>query len=190
MIRNLPNLISLMRLLLVPATLWAMDEKEYGLAFGLFVTAGVSDALDGAIARAFHARSRLGSYLDPLADKVLLVSIYIMLGFADLLPHGLVFLVAFRDLFLVGGAVLLGLLDAEMPIEPLFISKVNTAAQIGLAGLVLARLGGLLGDWAVQADAWRLIPIMMAAVFVSTLASGLAYLLKYGRALAERGHKP
>lgn len=103
---NLPNLISLGRLLLVPLAISLILEANYRAAFWVFVIAGVSDALDGFIAKRFDRRTRLGALLDPLADKVLLVSVYVTLGIAGQLWPWLVVLVVFRDLMIVGGFLL------------------------------------------------------------------------------------
>src|SRR5215831_9291258 len=104
---NLPNLISLARLLLVPAEIWLIIIGSYGLAFWILVGAGISDALDGFIAKRFDRRTRLGALLDPIADKVLLVSVYVTLGVAGQLWTWLVVLVVFRDVMIIGGFVLI-----------------------------------------------------------------------------------
>jgi len=135
---NLPNLITLGRLLCVLLAIWLILGERYGLAFWVFVAAGVSDALDGWIAKRWDQRTPLGALLDPIADKALLAAVYITLGFAGELPHWLVILVVLRDLLIVGGYLLSRGVNAP---EPLFISKVNTLVQIALVGFVLARLG-------------------------------------------------
>src|SRR5438876_10903898 len=104
---NLPNLISLARLLMVPLTIWLIVAGSYGIAFWVFVAAGISDALDGFIAKRFDRRTRLGALLDPLADKVLLVSVYLTLGIAGQIWTWLVVLVVFRDVMIVGGFLLI-----------------------------------------------------------------------------------
>src|SRR5271169_3655914 len=120
---NLPNLISLARLLLVPLEIWLILVGRYGLAFWILVAAGISDALDGFIAKKFDRRTRLGALLDPLADKVLLVSVYVTLGFAGQLWTWLVVLVVFRDIMIVGGYLLIqAIATVPKPFHPLFIS--------------------------------------------------------------------
>src|SRR6516164_3748097 len=104
---NVPNLISLGRLLLVPLTIWLILGGRYGVAFWVFVVAGVSDALDGFIAKRFDRRTRLGALLDPVADKALLVSVYLTLCVAGELWTWLVILVVFRDVMIVGGFLLI-----------------------------------------------------------------------------------
>ena len=111
------------------------------LAFLLFLAAGVSDAVDGFLAKRFGMTTELGAYLDPLADKVLIVSIYVALGITGVIPLWLVILVVSRDIMIVGAIILSWLVDRPVKIKPHMVSKVNTAAQIVFAGLVLASLG-------------------------------------------------
>src|SRR5690348_37808 len=159
---NLPNLISLGRLLLVPLAISLILEGSYWAAFWVFVIAGASDALDGFIAKRFDRRTRLGALLDPLADKVLLVSVYVTLGFAGQLWPWLVVLVVFRDIMIVGGFLLIQALAAEpKPLQPAFVSKVNTGVQVALIGYVLARRG-------LDADAGPLDFILSIAVAMTT----------------------
>src|SRR5438552_9643644 len=132
---NLPNLISLGRLLLVALASSLILDGNYWAAFWVFVVAGVSDALDGFIAKRFARRTRLGALLDPLADKVLLVSVYVTLGIAGQLWTWLVVLVVFRDVMIIGGFLLIQAITAvPKPFHPLFISKVNTGMQVALIG--------------------------------------------------------
>lgn len=171
---NLPNLISLARLLTVPVVVWAILDDRFGLAFWLFVGAGISDAVDGFIARHFHARSQLGAYLDPLADKALLVSIYVALGTEGYLPNWLVIVVVFRDIMIVGGVLLYHTLDRDVKFGPLFISKVNTVAQIVLAGFVLA-------TFALEVENAFLIAALTWLVALTTLLSGASYVARVWR---------
>src|SRR5467141_3551449 len=131
---NLPNLISLGRLLLVPLAISLILDGCYWVAFWIFVIAGASDAVDGFIAKRFDRRTRLGALLDPLADKVLLVSVYVTLGFAGQLWTWLVVLVVFRDIMIVGGFLLIQAVAAPKHYAPLFISKINTGLQVLLVG--------------------------------------------------------
>jgi cardiolipin synthase (CMP-forming) len=176
---NLPNLISLGRLLLVPLAISLILEGSYWAAFWIFVVAGVSDALDGFIAKRFDRRTRLGALLDPVADKVLLVSLYVTLGIAGQLWAWLVVLVVFRDIMIVGGFLLLqAIATISKPFQPLFISKVNTGVQVALVGYVLARRG-------IGADPGLIDGILGIAVAATTLASGLTYLVRWARILAR-----
>ncbi len=138
---SIPNLITLARIVLVPVVVWAILAGEMGLAFILFLAAGVSDAIDGFLAKRFGMTTVLGAYLDPLADKALLVSIYVTLGINNELPLWLVILVVSRDIMIVGGVLLSWLLGNPMKMKPLIVSKLNTLAQIVLASVVLGALG-------------------------------------------------
>jgi cardiolipin synthase (CMP-forming) len=138
---SIPNLITLARIILVPAVIWAIISREMLVAFALFLIAGVSDAVDGFLAKRFHMASELGAYLDPLADKALIVSIYVALGIAAALPISLVILVVSRDIMIISGFMLSWLVDKPMPVRPHPVSKLNTVVQILLATLVLAEEG-------------------------------------------------
>src|SRR5580765_5353472 len=102
---SIPNLITLARIILVPVVVWAIADGQLRLAFLLFLAAAISDGVDGFLAKRFGMKTELGAYLDPLADKVLIVSIYVTLGIVDALPRWLVILVVSRDLLIVGGVM-------------------------------------------------------------------------------------
>lgn len=142
---NIPNLITLGRVILVPVVFWLLVSGQTQLAFFAFVLAGVSDAVDGFIAKRFGLTTELGAYLDPLADKLLIVSIFLALGVKGALPSWLVIAVVSRDILIVLGVMLSWLLDHPVRIAPLVVSKANTLAQIVLAGTVLADDGFGLG---------------------------------------------
>ncbi|MFQ5954798.1 MAG: CDP-alcohol phosphatidyltransferase family protein [Kiloniellales bacterium] len=177
------NLITLGRLLAVPVAVWLILSDRMAFAFWLFVAAGVSDALDGFIARQFDARTTLGGYLDTIADKSLLVSVYITLGVQGYIAAWLVILVVFRDALIVFGVVLSHLLSHPVRIEPLFISKVNTVAQFVLAAAVMARAG-------LNIDPPGLAVALVLLVAITTLGSGAAYLVRWGRVAAETEGEP
>src|SRR3954451_10167855 len=138
---SIPNLITLARILLVPVVVWAIASDAMQIAFLLFLAAGLSDAIDGFLAKRFGMATELGAYLDPLADKAMIVSIYIALGIADALPRWLVILVVSRDIMIVSAVILSWVVDKPVPLRPLPVSKLNTVAQIVLAGVVMAALG-------------------------------------------------
>lgn len=176
---NLPNLITLIRLMLVPLTIWLILDARYGAAFWVFVLAGVSDGLDGFIAKRFDRRTRLGALLDPVADKTLLVSVYLALGWADELPTWIVILVVFRDVMIVGGFLLIQTMaTAPKRYDPLYISKLNTVMQIALVAFVLARRG-------LGADAMPVMFYLILGVAATTMASGLSYLVRWARILSR-----
>lgn len=176
--RALPNLISMGRLMAVPVAVWLMLSDYYASAFWLFIAAGISDGIDGFLARRYGLRTLIGSYLDPIADKALLVAVYVTLGAQGHLGHWLVILVVFRDLLIVGGAMLYRLIAGPISMRPLFISKVNTVAQIALVGVVLAELG--LGISYPPLN-WLLTDIVGA----TTVLSGAAYVAIWGWRIAR-----
>jgi len=174
---NLPNFISLARLLSVPVAVWLILEGDFAVAFWVFVAAGVSDGIDGYIAKHFDQRTRLGALLDPIADKSLLVAVYITLGIAGHLPAWLVILVVFRDFLIIGGFLLVHAMAHAMRSEPLIISKVNTVLQIILAGATLGRLG-------LGVDAGTTMNALVFITAATTVISGGGYLVRWTRALA------
>ncbi len=171
---SIPNLITLARILLVPVIIWAITSGQMAIAFILFLGAGVSDAVDGFLAKRFGMASDIGRYLDPLADKVLIVSIYVALGVTGAIPRWLVILVVSRDILILGGILLAWFVDHPIAVKPVMVSKLNTAAQILFAGLVLAMLGfGIGAEW--------LLTAVMAVVAVLTLLSVGAYVRDWVR---------
>lgn len=177
---NLPNLLTLARLCSVPVTLSLLVQGHHEAAFWLFVAAGITDAVDGALARMLDVRSVLGAYLDPLADKALLVSVYVVLGWLGHLEAWLVIMIVFRDIVILIGAVLMLFLSQYSSVDPLYISKVNTFMQIVLAAMVLAQLG-------LGIEAGDLIRRFVYVVGLTTTLSGLAYLVVWGKRLAVTG---
>jgi len=148
------------------------------LAFFVFAAAGATDALDGFLAKRFGWRTELGAYLDPLADKLLLVSIYIVLGLAGHLPVWLVIAVVSRDLLIVGAFLLTWILDRPLEVRPLLISKANTASQIVLAALVLVNVGFALG-WLL------LIQQLVWITGALTILSAAFYLVAWLRQMSD-----
>ncbi len=174
---SVPNLISLARLCAVPLIVYLILKSAYEVAFWVFVAAGVSDAVDGFIAKHMGQATSLGSYLDPLADKTLLVGVYLTLGLQGRVDDLVVVLVVFRDLMIIGGAVLLMVFRPNGQIRPAYISKLNTAAQIFLVTFVLAEAG-------LGFDGGRIILPMNYFVIATTLLSGAWYLVAWGRQMA------
>jgi cardiolipin synthase len=175
--KNLPNFISLLRLLLVPFTVWLLISGAYGWAFVSFLVAGISDGVDGFLVRRYGWHSRLGAYLDPLADKALLVSVFVTLAFLKEIPAWPAIIVVSRDALIVGAVLLSRMMDHPVEVKPLMVSKVNTAAQIAFAVSVLG----------VAALGWPLSPLVdygSLAVALLTLLSGAAYLVAWLRHMA------
>ena len=202
---TLPNAITFARLCAVPVAVWLVLQHRLSQAFVLFALAGISDAVDGWLARR-RGGTALGALLDPLADKVLLVSMYVTLAAVGELPDWLAILVVFRDAVIVGGVVLLGVLGLPVAIRPIFVSKLNTVLQIVLVGVTLMVAGfglGLRGPpgdiaghlWAgLWAEAWSgatggparfavavALTGLVWVVAASTLASGAAYVWRAAR---------
>ena len=180
---SIPNLITLGRILLVPIVVWAIASGEMGVAFVLFLAAGVSDAVDGFLAKRFRMTTVLGAYLDPLADKALIVSIYLTLGINGEIPRWLVILVVSRDILIVGGIMLSWLMGSPLKIRPLVVSKLNTAAQIIFACVVLGSLG-----FHIEAEIVKLV--LMGLVAALTLLSIAAYLAEWVRHMNSATERP
>jgi cardiolipin synthase len=174
----LPNIITISRLFLVPVIIWLIVADKPFTAFVVFLVAGLTDALDGFLARRFAWQTELGAYLDAIADKALLMSVYVALGFYGHLPAWLVILVVSRDLLIIGAVMLGWLLDRAMALQPHLLSKVNTALQIALAVLVLAERGLALG-WA---DA---IAVCVWLTGATTALSAIIYLVNWLRHMAR-----
>ena len=171
---NLPNIITLLRIASTPVVVWLIVEGHMMWAFWVFVAAGVSDGIDGFVAKRFNMETELGKYLDPIADKALLVSVYVTLGIEGHLPNWLVILVVFRDVFIVGGALLFETVTHSLTMQPLMVSKVNTVLQIVLAAAVMANMGyGIVFESALTALIW------MTAL--ATVLSGVSYAVVWVR---------
>ena len=175
---TLPNLISVLRLLLVPVIVTLIISGDDLAAFWVFVLAGLSDAADGIIARRFGLFSELGAYLDPIADKALLVTIYLSLGLTGALPAWLVILVISRDILIVGAVILSWVMGKTLEMHPLMVSKINTTAQITLAAMVLAEAGLELSIGGVR-------PVLVYVVAGFTAISTAAYLVEWLRFMAR-----
>ncbi|HED40798.1 MAG TPA: CDP-alcohol phosphatidyltransferase family protein [Chromatiales bacterium] len=171
---SLPNAITILRIILVLPVVVALLNEHYGIALLLFGVAGVSDGLDGYIAKHYHCTSRLGSILDPLADKLLLVSTYLSLAWLGLLPWWLVLIVMARDLMIVAGGFAYHRVIGEYEMSPSYISKLNTAAQILLGFLVVLSMSLL-----PLSEQW--IDGLIYFVLATTLLSGADYLWTWGR---------
>jgi cardiolipin synthase (CMP-forming) len=178
---NLPNAITFARLFCVPVVVWLILVDRMSAAFWLALAAALSDAVDGIIAKRFDMETVLGAFLDPIADKALLVCIYVALGHEGYLPVWLVILVVFRDVLIVGGAILFHTLTQSLTMKPLMVSKINTVTQLFLAVVVLAAAAFSLDDTALR-------PILIYVVAVTTLASGTAYVISWTRLADEMEH--
>lgn len=168
----LPNAICIARIILVGPIVWALLEGRYLLALLLIVTAGVSDGVDGFLARRFDWRTRLGSLLDPSADKLLLVSVFVTMAIIGLVPVWLALLVVLRDLVIVVGASVYQFLIAPVAGEPTVISKLNTTCQLTFIFFTLM----------AAEFAWPpaiSVTVLGAAVFFTSVVSGLDYVISW-----------
>ncbi len=170
---QLPNAITLSRIALVPVLILALKNQDFRTALGVFVLAGVSDALDGFLAKRFNMTSRLGAILDPAADKILLVSAYVILTLLEYIPFWLMLGVAFRDLLIVGGYLAYTSLYGPVAMRPSYLSKLNTFMQISLICVILTQEAANLAFPDV-------VHALEYAVLATTVASGAHYLWTWG----------
>ncbi len=178
---NIPNFITVGRVILVPVVFWLLVSGRVQAAFYTFVVAGISDAVDGYLAKRFGWTTELGAYLDPLADKLLLVSIFVAMGVMGEMPSWLVIGVVTRDIMIIAAVMLSWLMDNPVRIRPLAVSKANTAAQLVLASTVLADVGFDLGLGTLRS-------ILVWTTAVLTLASLAAYMRAWLQHMT--GHVP
>ena len=134
---NIPNMVTLCRICAVPAIILLILDGRMEAAFCVTLAAALSDAVDGIIAKQFNMQTTLGAYLDPIADKALLVALYLALGYEGFFPTWLVVLVVFRDALIIGGALLFHTLTSSLEMNPLKISKLNTVMQLVLGVMIL-----------------------------------------------------
>lgn len=167
---NVPNSLTILRILLIPLFIGCLLYGRYGYALTVLVLAGVTDGLDGTIARVSNQRTRLGAYLDPLADKLLLTSAFITLSVLQLVPLWLAILVVGRDVLLMVGALLIRMTDSRMDFSPSILGKGTTVLQLLYVVLVV-----VLAAW--QMDLRLLEPVLYAMVALTVL-SGVHYLYR------------
>ncbi len=167
---NIPNCITLGRVLTVPFVFWLLLSGRYQTAFFIFVLAGLSDAVDGWLAKRYNWQTELGAYLDPLADKLLVVCIFVAMGWQGELPSWLVIAVVSRDLLIITGVMLAWVLDQPVNIRPLVVSKANTFAQLLLASVVLADTGFALGLGTLRLVlVWVTLALTLASLWAYTV---------------------
>lgn len=177
---DIPNLISILRILLSIPVVWMLLEQRFDIALILFAIAGVSDGLDGFLAKHYGWQSQLGGLLDPLADKVLLVSSYVSLALLGLIPVWLMLLVILRDLVIVTGALVYNFRIRELEAEPSLLSKFNTLAQILLVLAVVL-------DRGLIALPLALVQGLIWLVFFTTILSGVNYVWVWSHRAADYG---
>jgi cardiolipin synthase len=170
---NIPNFLSLLRIILVPVIVIFLIQGLYAKALIIFVIAGLTDALDGALARLLNKKTKLGSFLDPLADKILLSTSFISLAIFGLIPSWLAVIVISRDFIILLGLLILSMMSVTYEIKPVFVSKVTTTLQI--ATVFFALLLKTVTYDRISYD-WIMILSWLTALF--TVSSGLIYIIK------------
>jgi len=178
---TLPNIITIGRVLLIPVVAFLLLDHDYGLAFAVFAVAAVGDWVDGFIARRFNQMSQLGAVLDPVADKMTMMIVAILMAAQGLLPIWLAVVIVMRDAIIVAGAVAYRFVVGRIEMAPTRLSKANTFLEFGALTLVMAQAAQL-----VEAGNW-LMPLFLL-VFVSVLVSGAHYVWVWRRkAAADAG---
>jgi cardiolipin synthase len=171
--RDIPNLLSILRIILIIPIIWMLALHYYGSALILFAIAGFTDGLDGFLAKHYHWQSRLGTILDPIADKLLLIASFATLTWLDLIPLWLLILVLSRDIVIVIGGLAYHYFIGAFELSPVWSSKFNTVAQIGLVLVIILQQYGLFELQAVvDTGVWL--------VAASILISGSEYILIWG----------
>lgn len=170
---NIPNFLSLLRIILVPAIVIFLIQDEYARALIAFSIAGLTDALDGTLARLLNKQTELGAFLDPLADKTLLSTSFISLSIFGLIPSWLTVIVISRDLIILIGIITLSMMSVTYEIKPVFVSKITTALQI--ATVFLALFFKTFSFPMINYDLIKIISWMTASF---TIISGLVYIFK------------
>ena len=173
---NIPNILTLGRIIITPVIVYAILKGEPKLALAMMVVAGVTDMLDGAIARYFNQRTTVGAYLDPLADKLMLISTFVALFLINEVPLFLFLAVVFRDAIIVLGALAYEIVTRQLKMEPSMISKVTTFMQIVYVVTMLLHMASPLSEMWIQMSVW--------GTFIVTCISGLHYMLVWTRKAA------
>lgn len=177
---NFANIITVVRLLFTPIIIWLIFSSYYYLGLIFFVLSGLSDALDGFIAKQFNQRTILGSYLDPVADKTLIVSSILALGYMGAIPSWLIILIVSRDLAILGAVIISWLVERSLKIEPIISSKINTFLQIFYIGLILLNLSSK--EEIIYLNIF-ILPTFSILIVLSTLTSWFSYLILWLRSM-------
>jgi cardiolipin synthase len=167
---NLPNILTILRILLIPVFINLLIYHYHGWALAIFLTAALTDSLDGLIARVANQRTRLGTYLDPMADKLLLTASFLALAILQIIPVWSAVIVVSRDLILILGALILHLTQTQMEILPTSLGKSTTALQLIYVTLVLVTA-------VIQGNTVTLFPVLVGTVGL-TILSGLHYIYR------------
>jgi cardiolipin synthase len=172
--RHLPNLITALRFVLIPVLVVLLLGRRYEQAFAVFIVSALSDLADGLIARRWNVRTRLGAIADPLADKLTMLAVTLVLASQSLMPVWLAAAIVVRDLVIVGGVLAFHLFIGRLQIAPSWISKLNTALEFAVLSALLADAAR-----AIEVTAW--LPPLFVLMLVTLVASGGHYVWVYGR---------
>ncbi len=173
MFSQIPNLLTLARIAACPVLVLLLNEQSYLLALALFLIAGITDGLDGYIAKRFNCVSSFGTVLDPVADKLLIASTYIMLAILGDIPFWLLVVVMFRDLVIVVGYFIFSMMEIDLPMRPTYSSKINTFVQISLMVVVLLEKATIL-------HIPLIVDFLIVGVLITTIVSGVQYVWLWG----------
>lgn len=175
-----PNIITFLRLAVVPFAVFYILQDDLMIAFYLFLFAGITDCIDGYLARRWHVESRFGRIFDPIADKALLMGSYIALTYTGYIPEWFMYLIVGRDILIITGAVLVYLFNLPVRLMPFFISKVNTFLQVVLVAIVLVTDFSFYEIWshkAYEKAMWGLLYLTT----LTTILSGIEYIFYFMR---------
>jgi cardiolipin synthase (CMP-forming) len=179
MVRHLPNILSALRLALAPVTAWLIVTGEFTAAFAVFVVAGATDALDGWLAKKLDCPTTVGKFLDPAADKLLMLAAFLALAWESHIPSWIALVVILRDLLIAGSVGVARIAGAKLDTTPMFLGKLSTVLQVAYVALHLAALAFGLSLAAIgEADAY-----IVAAI---TSLSGGAYLTRFIEAMTPQ----
>jgi len=174
---TVPNLITSLRIILVPIFVIYLIREDFAAALVVFIIAGVSDGVDGLVARLFNQKSRLGSYLDPLADKILLVAAFVVLSVRHFIPPWLTVMAISRDVLILLGVLILFLNRMDIAMRPSLLSKTTTCLQLGTIFVVLSR------DYLPQVHRFNAPLFWLTGFF--TISSGLHYMYYWFKLMGE-----
>lgn len=183
--RHLPNLITALRFVLIPVLVLLLVEQRYVTAFAVFIVSAISDLADGMIARRWNVRTRLGAIADPLADKLTMLAVTLVLASQALLPVWLAAALVVRDIVIMGGAVAFHVVVGRVDMAPSWLSKFNTALEFTV-------LSTLLADAAQVIEVTTLLPPLFVLVMATIIGSGVHYVWVWGRKAwrSKRGTQP
>ncbi len=178
---TVPNIITIMRVLLIPVMVYLIMERRYDVAFYVFLASALSDLIDGFIARRFNQMSQFGAVLDPVADKLTMLTLTVLLASQGILPEWLAIAIVARDVVIVSGAVTYRFVVGHVEMQPTILSKLNTLLEFFVIAVVLAQAAHVF-----VAEPW--LGRLFMVVFVTVVASGLQYVWLWSAKAMRGGH--